>query len=184
MTDNEFRTIKKHEIPELFDMILKRIKWMDDNGIIQWNAAGYDRLFPLSYFEKQYKKDRIYVLSNIPSGRLTCGAVMLDRDPRWDHMDLTNDGSAVYVHNFVSRIGCPGAGAEFLAHVERLASEKGCSYIRLDSASNNPRLTKYYRDLGFVDVGTYEAGTYKDIYHGILRQKKLSSALSREAGTY
>lgn len=37
----------------MFSMILKRMEWMDEKGIQQWNAAKYDTIYPLSYYEEK-----------------------------------------------------------------------------------------------------------------------------------
>ena len=48
-----FRKIKKEELPTFFDIILSRMKWMDEVGIKQWNVTRYDEVYPLSYYEEK-----------------------------------------------------------------------------------------------------------------------------------
>ena len=48
----QFREITKSGVPQMFSMILKRMEWMDEKGIQQWNAAKYDTIYPLSYYEE------------------------------------------------------------------------------------------------------------------------------------
>ena len=45
----QFREITKSEVPQMFSMILKRMEWMDEKGIQQWNAEKYDKIYPLSF---------------------------------------------------------------------------------------------------------------------------------------
>lgn len=40
-----FRKIKKEEIPQMFHLVQERIKWMDKNGIRQWNVTNYAEVF-------------------------------------------------------------------------------------------------------------------------------------------
>ena len=49
----QFREITKSGVPQMFSMILKRMEWMDEKGIQQWNAAKYDTIYPLSYYEEK-----------------------------------------------------------------------------------------------------------------------------------
>lgn len=43
----QFREITKSEVPQMFSMILKRMEWMDEKGIQQWNAAKQNLSFIL-----------------------------------------------------------------------------------------------------------------------------------------
>ena len=54
----QFREITKSEVPQMFSMILKRMEWMDEKGIQQWNAAKYDKIYPFSYYEEKTLKRR------------------------------------------------------------------------------------------------------------------------------
>lgn len=76
---------------------------------------------------------------------------------------------ALYVHNFVSKVGMHGAGTVFLELAESYAVQNGKEFLRLDSARDNERLARYYEEHGFCEAGACEDGPYK----GILRQKKL-----------
>lgn len=51
-----FRKLRADEVPQMFSMILARMRWMDENGIRQWNATEYDRAYPLEYYmDEQYR---------------------------------------------------------------------------------------------------------------------------------
>lgn len=92
-----------------------------------------------------------------------CAAALREYDAWWD-----DDAPAIYVHNFVSRLDS-GAGTLLLRHAEECARKMGKAWLRLNSAADNPALTRYYEALGFVPVGPCEDGPYK----GIRRQKAL-----------
>ncbi len=159
-----FREITKEEIPQMFDLILARMKWMDEKGIKQWNVTYYDEVYPMSYYEEARKKGILYVLEKRQTGEIVCGAVLKEEDDRWP-----DDGVAVYLHNFATKIGEKGIGAYFLECVEQYAIQKNKDSFRLDSAIDNEFLTKYYEEKGFLPVGTCVDG----LYEGILREKKL-----------
>ena len=159
-----FREIKKQEIPQMFSLILQRMKWMDEKGIRQWNVTNYAEVYPERYYEAQREKGEVFVLAEKETEELVCAAVLKEEDERWE-----DEQPALYLHNYVSKVGQHGAGAVFLHLAEEYALEKGKRYFRLDSAVDNEALAKYYEARGFLPVGTCEEGLYK----GILRQKEL-----------
>ena len=164
LQDRVFRKIWEDEVPDLFDLVLRRIQWMDERGIKQWNVTGYAEAYPLSYYEQQRQLGSVYVLTDGESSEILCGAVLREADERWD-----DETPALYLHNFVSKIGAHGAGTAFLRIAEAYARNNGKQYFRLDSAEDNPKLAKYYEELGFVAVGSCVDGPYQ----GILREKRI-----------
>ena len=164
-----FRPIKREEIPEMFEIILERVKWMDEAGIQQWNVTGYAEVYPLSYYEEKHDKGEVFVLEDAASGEILCAGVLRNEDERWNHVCDSADGSAYYLHNFASQVSAKGAGSIFLEFAERYAAKQGKKYFRLDSADDNEFLTHYYVSRGYTPAGTCIDGPYT----GILREKRL-----------
>ena len=102
-----FRKLRADEVPQMFSMILARMRWMDENGIRQWNATEYDRAYPLEYYMDEQYRGRIFALAIVPADEIACAAILKEEDERW-----TDDAPALYIHNFVSGIGAGGAGAD------------------------------------------------------------------------
>lgn len=159
-----FRKIEKEEISEMFELIIERIKWMNEKGIKQWNITKYEEVYPLSYYEEKSEKGELFVLENISTKKIVSGAVLKEKDNRWQ-----DDTSSFYLHNFVSKIGEKNTGAVFLNFAEKYAVQKGKIFFRLDSAETNEALAEYYKSHGFYQAGKCEEGLYK----GILWEKKL-----------
>lgn len=159
-----FRLIRKEEIPEMFSLILRRMEWMNEKGVRQWNVSGYDKTYPQSYYEEKQQQGRLYVLADADCGEILCAGALFDHDDYWP-----DDPPAIYIHHFVSRPGCSGVGTIFLRHAEQYALHHGKDRLRLDSAENNPSLAHYYEKNGFVSVGNCTDGPYR----GILREKML-----------
>ena len=160
-----FREIKKEEVSIMFDMILQRMKWMNDVGIQQWNVTKYDEVYPLSYYEQARLRHEVFVLVNTDTKKIVSAGVLLKEDERWCSVTT----SALYLHNFVTNINEKGVGTIFIQYVQEYAKQQGVQYFRLDSAVGNIPLEKYYSALGFVEVGTCVDG----MYEGILREKKV-----------
>ncbi len=163
-----FRKIKKEEIPAMFDIILSRMKWMDEVGIDQWNNTFYDEVYPLSYYEEHRKSGEVFVLEEIASGEIVAAAVLKKEDERWEHIPDYGHKSAFYLHNFCARIDKKGTGAVFLDFAEEYARICGKDVFRLDSADDNKILEAYYEKRGYEPRGLCTDGLYK----GILREKK------------
>ncbi|WP_325201378.1 GNAT family N-acetyltransferase [Oscillibacter sp.] len=164
MNQYTFRKAKEEEVPQVFQLVLERMRWMDERGIWQWNVTDYDKDYPPSYYEKRRRRGELFVLEDA-AGRLVCAAVLKERDARW-----SDDSPAIYLHNFVARAGESGAGGAFLRLAEEYALEKGKAYLRLDAAEDNAALAEYYESRGFSEAGRCRDGLYK----GILRQKRLT----------
>lgn len=159
-----FREITKTEIPQMFSMILERMKWMDEKGIRQWNVTDYDKVFPQAYYEAKRQMGEVFVLAEINGNKIVCAAVLQEQDNYWPDCE-----KALYVHNFVSQIGERKVGEIFLRYVDEIARQRGKRCLRLDSAVDNQKLAEYYEAQGFIAVGKCEDGPYQ----GILRQKPL-----------
>ena len=155
-----FRQIKKEEVQNVFELILDRIEWMNENNIHQWNETNYTDAYPLSYYEEKAEQGQLFGL--IEEGQIVCAAVLLEDDESW------NDSiPSLYVHNLVSSRNSKGAGRRFFACLEDYAQTQKKKYIRLDSAKDNKSLESYYTSLGFIEAGTCIDGPYE----GICRQK-------------
>ena len=159
-----FRAAAPHEVQAVFDLIMRRVAWMDTVGIRQWNTTKYDRRYPLSYYEQRRQMEELYLLEDTQTGELLCVGALLHEDERWPQQ-----ANARYLHHFAAEVGKKGMGSIFLAEAERYAAETGVEYFRLDSAVGNTTLEQYYTSRGYREAGYCEDG----LYHGILRQKKL-----------
>ena len=172
--DYLFRRIKDSEIQLMFEMILSRMRWMDEVGIEQWNKTEYDKVYPINFFKEHSDNGRVFVLEHLPSRAITAAAVFKDEDDHWETpkekwVDYSYPDSALYLHNFVSDLSHPGVGKIFMMLAQKHLSQNGIKFFRLDSAVGNDKLEKYYSDMGFTPAGVCVDG----LYTGVLRQKKL-----------
>ncbi len=159
-----FRKVLKSELEVIFNLIQARVKWMDKVGIKQWNVTDYEGVYPLSHYISCFERGEIFVLEDTLKSEIVCVGVLKHEDERWD----TEDDS-FYVHHLASKIGERGVGRVFLECSEKYSKECGKKYLRLDSAIDNEKLTKYYECLGYEPVGECIDGPYI----GILRQKRV-----------
>ena len=153
------------EIPAIFSLYEKRVAWMDEVGIRQWNVSDYLTAYPASYYEEQRAAGNLYALHD--GERIVGAAVLLQSDDRWP--DRAAD-KAYYVHNLVTNPEAKGAGRALLALAEDMARANGMRFMRLDCAVDNQALNDYYASMGYEIAGTCEDGPY---YKGNRREKAI-----------
>ena len=94
MTDQGevLRLASLEEAPRLFQLILRRITWLEERGIRQWERDDYLTYYPLTYFQERARNGALYGLWR-PDGAPNVVAVLLEEDDRWPA-----GGSALYIH--------------------------------------------------------------------------------------
>lgn len=128
--NDTFRRARETQIPAIFDLYVRRVRWMDEVGICQWNRTDYLSAYPQAYYREELQKGNLFVLED-ETGTL-CGAVVLLRqDERWADCAAQR---ALYVHNLVADRKAKGAGKTILRKTERLARKSGLQAVRLDCA--------------------------------------------------
>ena len=142
-------------------LLEERVRWMEEKGIRQWTVSGYLKVFPESYFQEKARLGCLYILlleNGDPAGVI----VFSQTDENWE-----NDGLALYAHNLIVSTSAPGGGERLLRFGEKLASEMGKRFVRLDCVPHNEKLNAYYEKQGYMLVGTIDEPGYK----GNKRQK-------------
>lgn len=153
------------DIEEVFSLYVARVKWMDDQGIDQWNNTGYLSAYPVSYYRHQQEKGKLYALRHAGNARILASAVLMEEDDYWP----VSEPRAWYVHNLVAAFSAKGAGKRLLIGLEDVTRGAGKEYLRLDCAVDNAFLNDYYSSMGYVLVGQCQDGPYM----GNCREKKL-----------
>ena len=65
------------------ELIRRRVAWMDEKGIDQWNRSGYLNYYPAEFFRREAEAGRLYFLYGAAGERMAC-AVLLEEDERWE----------------------------------------------------------------------------------------------------
>ena len=160
-----FGSASVEDVNTIFALYVKRIEWMDAQGISQWNVTAYLDSYPIGYYEDKLTHGNLYVLKL--DDKIAGAVVILENDPRWKDQ---RDSSAYYVHNLVTDPVYKGIGRIILHEAEKLAVQNKKHYLRLDCASDNAILNHYYESLGYALIGKCEDGEYI----GNRREKKMS----------
>lgn len=142
-----FSRASQEEAKLVFDLVVARMKWMDEKKIQHWNVWEYDKIFPLSYYEKS----PLFVLKK--KDEVLCGCVLEEKE------------DSLYISHLVSKVHS-GCGSLCMKKIEEYAKNKGFSSLRLDSS---PSLTSYYKSFGFQTVDSICDGPYR----GVVQEKKI-----------
>lgn len=146
--DYIFRAATENDLDTVFSLYEKRVNWMNENGIMQWNVTDYLTVYPKQYYQEQLSNGTLYVLSYKYS--IVGAVVLLQSDIRWSDK---SDSSAVYIHNLVTDTSVKGVGKIILLEAEKIAAQAGKQYIRLDCSVDNSFLNSYYLSLGYEPAG-------------------------------
>lgn len=159
-----FRPARETEIPAIFDLYVRRVAWMDEVDIHQWNETDYLSAYPEAYYREELQNGKLFVLED-ETGTLCGAVVLLQEDERWEEPER----NAFYVHNLVTDRNQKGAGKTILRETEKLARERGLQAVRLDCAVENEALNAWYEAQGYLPMGTCADGPYL----GRLREKRI-----------
>ena len=157
-----FGPAEERELDQIFSLYVRRVAWMEEAGIRQWNRNGYLEAYPIGYYRDMLREGRLYALRD--KDAVLAAAAVLESDRRWE-----DAAPALYVHNLLSALPSGGAGGELLTHIEALAVQLGKAFVRLDCAADNASLNRYYESRGYRPAGTCQDGPYR----GVRRQKVL-----------
>lgn len=163
-----FTRARIDEIQELYKIIEKRIRWMDENAIQQWNTTDYLNTYPIPYFEAHQKAGNLYVAKHCHSDEIHGLMVLMPFDTRWEGYEAFD---SYYVHNFATDPSVKGLGSYMLEEAEKCAKKHGKIFLRLDCPYGNSYLNNFYQQKNFLPVGECIDGPY----HGVRREKRLSS---------
>ncbi len=160
-----FKPAEPNDIGQLYEIIKRRVRWMEEKRLRQWNTTDYLNVYPLSYFQNHQQNGRLYKMCD-GQNNLFAVMVLLDIDARWPGYETMD---SYFVHNFASKPDFPGIGSLMLEEAEKLSARNGKKYLRLDCPTGNIVLNNFYETRGYAAKGQCIDG----VYSGVLREKKL-----------
>ena len=162
---SQFRPALESDIEAIFSLIAKRVYWMDEVGIRQWNVTDYLTVYPREYYLRHQQNGDLYLCES--GGIITGVFVLFDKDPRWQDNNEVSD--ACYLHNLATDPALKGLGRFLIEKAEEVTLQRGKRRLRLDCAIDNPFLNDYYEKMGYRLCGE----CIDDLYVGNLREKYL-----------
>lgn len=159
-----------NNIPEAYSIIEKRVQWMENKGIRQWNTTDYLNTYPIAYFEAHQKAGNLYIAKDAVSDKVLGLMVLMPHDTRWEGYE---ESDSYFVHNFATDPEVKDLGSYMLEEAEKCAKKDGKIFLRLDCPYGNSYLNNFYQQRNFLPVGECIDGPY----HGVRREKRLSSII-------
>ena len=116
-----FRRAQNADVDQMMEIIRDRIKWMDKQGLHQWNKTDYMQQYPREYFLEGIEKGLFYVALD-EQDQVAGLMALLTEDPRWAE-DEPKD--CYYVHHLAARSDAKGAGRALLEFCRQLSVQEG-----------------------------------------------------------
>ena len=165
--DYTFELAQASDLEQVYELIDRRIRWMDEVGIRQWNVTDYWGVYPKEHYMDCLDRGELYVMRRNRDGLAIGVAVLYESDERWADAAPAN---AYYVHHFATDLTEKGVGVQMLRCMETLGARQGKQFLRLDCSVDNPTLNSYYEEAGYRFAGYCMDG----VYHGTRREKRLT----------
>ena len=142
-TDMLIKSADSSEIKILLRKWKEKCKWLDDRGLVTWNAASFTE----ENLQKQYIAPHYF--SCYLHDQLCGGFILLTKD-RFFWPDKTEDDS-FYIHKLMVCNGFNGKGYGKLIinWIKEYGKQNGKKYIRLDYFKNKQGLARFYAENGF-----------------------------------
>lgn len=160
------RSARPEEVDEVFSLYEKRVRWMDEKGIRQWNDTDYLNAYPADYYREMRAKDCLYVLTDVARQNHRRGGAA------FGGRALGGVRERACVLRAQSRDGFLRVGARVgrCSPPRRRWGRRTASAIcGWDCAVDSAFLNGYYESLGYRAAGQCEDGPYV----GVKRQKEL-----------
>ena len=122
MMSKEMRQAVLEDVPTILALLQKRIDWMDEKGLYQWNKTAYLTVYPAEYFAERIGENSVFLAMD---GDKAIGVIALfDVDPRWD-----NDKDAYYVHHLSLIRDWDGKSSPLRKPMPATPEKKCCGWI-------------------------------------------------------
>lgn len=153
-------------------------EWLAGKGSDQWSDAGLDDATFYARVSQSVTDGETWIACTDDGKPL--GTIALDQwadDGLWSAETLRH---SLVIHRMILDRDAArrGVGTAMLQHAERLAADRGLTWLILDAWTTNTGLHAYYEDQGFEHVGTVATKA-----SGALFQRRVSTAAAQVLST-
>lgn len=158
----QIRQAKPSELNAIMEVYQSCVKGMIALGIDQW-----DESYPNRHIIQQDLELGDYYVGLINEEIVAGIKIDHKQDPSYltiNWADKTNN--FMVVHRLCSKTSVwgKGIGKQMMKFAEKLAKEKGCISMRLDTYINNPKAISFYKHIGYKQLGHINLKPHKDVY--------------------
>jgi len=145
------RVAKISEINDILEITRACAKFMQENGIYQWNEHYPSR----EAFELDIERNELFVKLD---GTTLIGGIVISRFIDEEYIPvqwLTGNGRNVYIHRLFVHPKVQGQGnaQTLMDYAENYARENNFVSVRLDTFSQNKRNQRFYEHRGYQRLG-------------------------------
>ena len=157
------RKAQTSDLGNIMFMYKSCVAGMLKNSIDQWDAT-----YPNSEVIIQDIKAKTYFVAEENS--IIIGGINIDQNQdktylAMDWQDKTNQFLVVHRLGVKEEFWKQGIGKKLMIFAENLVIEKELKSMRLDTYSGNPKAMKFYRRLGYRELGTINLKPDKNEYY-------------------
>jgi protein-tyrosine phosphatase len=140
------------EEPEVGALLTEVAQWETERGY----AGAWPAPFPMERIRPRLLAGDVYLAGPPGAGAVATITLQWEDPAYWGE----RPPDAGYVHRLAVRPAFhrQGWGGRLLAWAESATREHGRPWLRLDCAAANPRIRRYYAELGFREVGDLVLG--------------------------
>lgn len=143
---------EREHAADVLKLLREAAGWMESKGINQWTPGQ----FSIRDVEDYFSSREVYLAME---GAALAGMFTLQFSDV-QYWGDRNDESYAYLHRLAvakSYRGL-GLGGQMIRYALRIAEERGCTGLRLDTVAHNIKLNRYYQSMGFRYMGTRDVG--------------------------
>ena len=151
-----YEFVQEHELTKVINIIKKRIEWMDEKGLKQWNDGDYLEYYSPEYFLNKIQSKEMLAMKEHEK---IIGIVgFFYDDERWNH-----DEAFIYLHHLATDPNYHNIGKTYVKACEDIAKQMGKLGIRLDCQKGTDAINRFYDDMGYLSKGEIISGGYVGI---------------------
>ena len=157
------RKANKTDLDNIMSMYKSCVNGMVNNGIDQW-----DETYPNANIILEDLKAMTYYVVEID--RSIIGGINIDQNQDKTYLEMDwkdKSNSFLIVHRLAVKeeFWNKKIGKYLMLFAEELVREKGLKSIRLDTYSGNPKAMKFYKKLGYSELGSINLKPNKNEYY-------------------
>ena len=160
--DYKIELAKIKDLDAIHKLIYDRCLWFSEKGLKGWNIEFYPKLYNQDYFKEQMKINKLFVLR---TNDKICGVMLIKKEDK----DYWKDNkSSYYIHHLATDINLKGIGKILINYAIEQCKRNNKEYLRLDCDKTSKFLNKYYKEIGFSNVGS---GIFWDYNYNLWEMK-------------
>ncbi|WP_339924844.1 GNAT family N-acetyltransferase [uncultured Cyclobacterium sp.] len=151
MTDITFRQIEIKDLSLVLNLLKEAAEKINRMQINHWQYWKNPPREKVLWIEEGIINREFFFVDDRDKNNIGMVRMLNEDLPYWGKQQ----DKAIYVHSLIVKeaYNGKGIGQRVLEEIGLKAKNEDCQYLRLDSDSKNPKLCKYYENLGFKKVG-------------------------------